>query len=570
MILDELRNQCEIPVRINKVIDTKLLWRSRSAFGHQNLSDEEFLETYSWVIKDSFFRSVNQISNEQSVGTAERYGGIGISTNGGGARVVNFSGAQLKGVGANQLAGNDTPSSHSYGGLDIQGAAKEIIYSAVLNRISPVGAQQVHGMIYLDSHSAVHEGTPSPAVILIREQCIRMGQFLPCRDFREKPEFAGSIKADHHRILSLYKMIDGKIGLSEFYIMLQNFLDKSADQLSFLKFAKLSHNALTPSNISTDGRLLDTSTCSFVLAGSNFGQLTCVMEEPEVPTLVISEILYLINKYSLRNEIGEHLTKLYREKYQQYMWINAGFVLAIERDISIRLSSLPAWKKFSHMFHSLVLVGCAEKTHSLPTSEAKDLANEMLSGSLFALFHRLEVPENLKFMRDLSLELKIIFKAAYGVFEGLFVSRHIFLTSIFIQILKRAYLSSFFYITYIGHAIDESCKYSTTEETVKIIKCCEDTADWIYESVSSEVTTIYLDSEKTLFYKRSDGKIYFKLFDCSPIEIGTFSDLRNFVSNSTDKYIIMDYDFKSFIEKICAFFCFNKSQSFNGVKDVFL
>src|SRR5690606_31109938 len=114
---------------------------------------------------------------------AERYGGFGLGTNGGGARVANINDAQIKGIGANALAGQGAPKSHSYGGLDIQSAVKEIIYSRLLNKISPIGAQAIQGLILLDEVSALHNGKKAPSVLMVREPVARPGHFLPCANF---------------------------------------------------------------------------------------------------------------------------------------------------------------------------------------------------------------------------------------------------------------------------------------------------------------------------------------------------------------------------------------------------
>lgn len=155
-MLIELANPFnQLPVEMNKISGTNLLWRNRSA--NCNISDEEFLDNYSWVVKNSSFAETSKShSNVTKTMFAERYGGFGIGTNGGGARVVNVDNAQIKGVGANALVGDGALKSHSYGGLEIQGAIKEIIYSQLLNKISPVGVQTINGLIFLDHKSALH------------------------------------------------------------------------------------------------------------------------------------------------------------------------------------------------------------------------------------------------------------------------------------------------------------------------------------------------------------------------------------------------------------------------------
>lgn len=568
MIVDFLRSHSEVQVVINRIVETQLLWRSANS---QNLhvSDEEFLDAHSWIIKDGFFKTQSQILSGLTVAHAERYGGLGVSTNGGGARVVNVHGVQLKGVGANLLAGRDTPHSHSYGGLDIQGAAKEIIYSSILNAISPVGAQHIYGLILLDRVSAVHEGLPSPSVILVREKCLRMGQLLPCLDFRPKSDSAKAITADYYRMLALYKQIGLRFGVSSLYIILQDFLDKAADQLTFMKFAKISHNALIPSNISMDGRLLDTSTCSFVLSGSNFGQLTSVMEEPEIPIRVASEILYLIKKFSGREDASIHFSKLYREKYKQYIFINAGFVLAIDRHMAIRLSSHSAWQRFAHKFHSVLVAGCAEKTHTMPTVDGRDLANDMLVGSLFSVLHSREIPHGSQFLRNMASDLNSIIETCYAAFEGHFPSPTEFRTVIVLQMLKRAFLSSFYFITYIGRTIDDRGADGDVNGILDAINVCEEACKWIFESVDSDICTIYADEHIVIYLSFEDQLIYRKGSNDTSERIGGFSELSKLLVNAEYAYVVLGYDFLPFMKRLCAFFSQDTTDTFDGVKNVF-
>ncbi len=156
MLIELAASFNQLPVDVNKVSSTHLLWRDQYASCNGSISDSKFVDNYSWAVKNNFFtdksRSHSDITQTMF---AERYGGFGIGTNGGGARVVNINNAQIKGVGSNALAGDGALRSHSYGGLDIQGAVKEVIYSRLLNKISPIGVQNISGLIFLDQTSAL-------------------------------------------------------------------------------------------------------------------------------------------------------------------------------------------------------------------------------------------------------------------------------------------------------------------------------------------------------------------------------------------------------------------------------
>ena len=241
MDIDILKNNNHIPTKLFFVKDCRLIWRSSKIERGSSLSDQEFVAQYSKVVENGFFTDDQRISGDGELAIAERYGGAGVGINGGGARVVNFAGVQLKGVGANALAGRDALATHSYGGLDIQGAVKELIYSELINQISPVGAQKIEGIILLDRSSARYNGVNTWSAILVREECVRPAHFMSCTDFRVKPEYKMLIKSDVCRVRAIYHQINNECGLSNFYLLLENFLENAADQLSVDLRLKLTH-----------------------------------------------------------------------------------------------------------------------------------------------------------------------------------------------------------------------------------------------------------------------------------------------------------------------------------------
>lgn len=558
----------QLPVDVNKISGTQLLWRGQSA--NNPMSDSEFVDNYSWVVKNNFFtdefRSRPDITQTMF---AERYGGFGIGTNGGGARVVNINDAQIKGVGANALAGDGALRSHSYGGLDIQGAVKEIIYSRLLNKISPVGVQNINGLIYLDQTSALHNDTNAPSVLMVREPIARPSHFLPCINFRLKPENRALMRSDYSRVLSIYKSIGKQALLSEFYTLIQHFLDKCADQLSFFRMARLSHNALTPSNIGMDGRVLDTALCSFLVAGSNYGQLTSYFEEASIPAAIAKEWFYLVNKFLTDEPVEEHFLKLYEEKFYQYASVNMGFIFGLDREMSTKLSGTLEWRKVASRLLSLLSMGSPIKTSTLPTVDAVDFVNDILTASLYSILNNCEINKTNKFLTEFTHDLNSLIAMMASSLGWHGQNEQSFYKSFLIQTIKRAILSSYFFITYIGRTVDDNYATGNVDNTAEIINENDHIADWIYENLLSERSTIYSDYEVSIEYSSVTNEYLHRDSDGIETRINDIRALRSIIDANKSHYIIQNYDFYPYLNRLFALIDGDARHSFNGVKNVF-
>lgn len=560
----------QLPIEVNKISGTGLLWRDKSAGSSSDMSDNQFVDNYSWVIKNSFFSDETRIHTDVTKTMfAERYGGFGIGTNGGGARVVNTNNAQIKGVGANALAGRGAPRSHSYGGLDIQGAVKEIIYSRLLNRISPVGAQNIEGLILLDETSALHNDSKAPSVLMVREPVVRPGHFLPCANFRLKPEYRTLIRSDYSRVLGIYKNIGRRALVSEFYTLIQHFLDKCADQLAFFRMARLSHNALAPSNICLDGRVLDTALCSFVVSGSNYGQVTSYFEEAAIPALVVKECFYLINKFTTDKPVEEHFIQLYEDKFYQYAGVNMGFIFGLDREMSTKLSCTLEWQNVSSRLLSLLSMGSPVKSSTLPTVDAPDLVNDVLTISLYSVLHKREINPASKFLCEFTQNLNKLMAIMASSLGWHGQDEYNFCKLFAIQTIKRAILSSYFFITYIGRTVDNNYATGRIDKTAKIISENDQIADWLYENLLSENCTIYSGNGVSIGYNSTHNEYYYTDKEGTKNRFSDIRSLRSIIDSSKNDYIVQDYDFYPYVIRIFAFIEGDAINSFNGVKNVF-
>ncbi len=568
MLIELAESFNQLPVEMNRVSGTHLLWRNQSI--NCEMSDDEFVDNYSWVVKDNSFADKSRSHpNITKTMFAERYGGFGIGTNGGGARVVNFKNSQIKGVGANALAGDGALRSHSYGGLDIQGAIKEVIYSQLLNKISPVGVQTINGLIFLDNKSALHNDSATPSVLMVRELIARPSHFLPCLNFRLKPEHRTLMRSDYSRVLGIYQGIGKQALLSEFYALIQHFLDKCADQLSFFRMARLSHNALTPSNISMDGRVLDTALCSFVVSGTNYGQVTSYFEEPSTPALIAKDWFYLINKFLFEEPVAEHFLMLYEEKFYQYAHVNMGYVFGLDREMSTKFSSTMEWKKVSSRLLSLLSMGSPTKTSTLPTVDSVDFVNDILTASLYSIMNNQDINKASKFLTEFTQDLNsllIMMSESLG-WHG--QSEKSFYKTFTIQTLKRAILSSYFFITYIGRTVDDNCATGSIENTAQIINENDHISSWIYENLLSERSTLYSGNGVTFEYSSETDEYLYHGKDGSEQRFCDIASLQSIIDASVNDYIVQRYDFAPFLKRLIALLSGDAPNSFNGVKNVF-
>lgn len=560
----------QLPVEVHKIAGTNLLWRDKSDSSASDLSDNQFVDNYSWIIKNNFFTEETRIQPRITQTTfAERYGGFGIGINGGGARVINLDKVQIKGVGANALAGEGALRSHSYGGLDIQGAVKEIIYSRLLNKISPVGVQNIHGLILLDETSALHNGNKAPSVLMVREPVARPGHFLPCFNFRVKPGDRTFMRSDYSRIVGIYKSIGKQALISEFYSLVQHFLDKCADQLSFFRMARLSHNALTPSNICLDGRVLDTALCSFVVSGSNYGQVTSYFEEASMPAVIAKEWFYLINKFLADKPVEEHFLKLYEDKFYQYACVNMGFLFGLDREMSTRLSCTLEWRKAASRLLSLLSMGSPLKTSILPTVDATDFVNDILTASFYSILHNRGTSQTSKFLAEFTQDLNALMAMMAPSLDWHGQNAQSFYKTFAIQTIKRAILSSYFFITYIGRTVDDNYSEGRIDNTAEMINENDCIADWIYENLLTECSTIYSGNGVTIEYSCVSDEYLYRERDCIKNRFSDPRSLMDIIEANKSNYVIQNYDFYPYLKRLLALLGGDAMNSFNGVKNVF-
>lgn len=266
----------------------------------------------------------------------EAYGGDGGGGNGGGARAGNLRGVQLKGIGPNMYVGVAADRTHSYGALYLEHAVMDTIYSQLVSRLLPLGSVTVFGII--DSGLTIQYSDPEKNYrhngaggILVREECLRLGHFLPAQEFRPL-QHQRRVMADTQRMRLVMQRIraTGR-GDSSIENMLLSFLSNSAKQLAWARASRLKHGALSPSNVGIDGRWLDLSQTTTLPLGVNqriSPNHRPFLQESYAPPTYVLEVMHFYNKYNQRSvTLGgalHHYNICWQRAYREALMVISG------------------------------------------------------------------------------------------------------------------------------------------------------------------------------------------------------------------------------------------------------
>jgi hypothetical protein len=290
----------------------------RGGFYSEDVADthRRFSEQFSYLIRDSECFSSLRFDSDQRLMIAERYGGEGIGTNGGGVRCGNWGAFQIKGIGCNPLVGTRDNVWHSYGGLNAQDAIYEAIYAEALSRILPCGVVTVFGVILTANDAAYSEvGERGWGALLVREICLRPGHFLRSRAYRPTPGTKAHIARDTARVRDVNRGLHSRFAaVRDVVRWLGQFLQNCANQLAFARVARIAHGAITPSNLCFDGRWIDLTNVSFIDGGTNVGGRPAFYEEPAAVVNCLVEFAETFGKY---NEIELTVRPLVDYYFQQ-------------------------------------------------------------------------------------------------------------------------------------------------------------------------------------------------------------------------------------------------------------
>jgi hypothetical protein len=203
---------------------------------------------------------------------AERYGGQGLGSNGGGVRCGLLNGVQAKGIGRNPLAGRDADFFHSYGGASLNEGMAEAIWGEVIHSALPHGACRVFGLITTGTRVPLLAPKPGQDPTTARALIVRQALLRPAHYMRS-PYFDPvddriTIISDTDRtraaVATLSKTLHSIYNAQDAPLndMLHTMFGRAAEQLAAARAKRIMHGSLIDSNWSLDGRWLDFGTTS--------------------------------------------------------------------------------------------------------------------------------------------------------------------------------------------------------------------------------------------------------------------------------------------------------------------
>lgn len=246
---------------------------------------------------------------------ADRYGGIGVGRNGGGARCAADGPWQVKGIGLNPLAGVDNDGRFlRQGTATLAECVLEMLWSEIFHHALPYGSTRVRAVIAT--------GAPGPAdaaphdrvlALSVREAAWRPAHFQRAVYFRPAAGLERAIPSDTERVRAaiarlpalLSAMVDasgaGSVEtgpLGRLATGLAEMTRRFAEQMAAAAAKRLMHGTLTASNICLDGRWIDFSTAS-ALPGyaARIMRFPNILQEYKLLKEPLAELRYYIGKY---------------------------------------------------------------------------------------------------------------------------------------------------------------------------------------------------------------------------------------------------------------------------------
>ncbi|GJJ05045.1 hypothetical protein RugamoR64_55830 [Duganella rhizosphaerae] len=222
---------------------------------------------------------------------AERYGGNGISSNGGGVRCGLRGQIQVKGIGRNPLAGTDADYWHSHGAASLEEGIREAVWGEVCHIALPFGGVRTLGLIATGTsapYAAPNGPRQARRCLILREAALRPAHYMRAIFQKTAAGQPFDGMADARRAALAIEMIGA--GLESAYggslrsaDDLNRYLcamtSRFARQLACAYAKRIFHGGLSGSNICVDGRWIDYGTPTTV---SDYGRVIVAKNMPDL------------------------------------------------------------------------------------------------------------------------------------------------------------------------------------------------------------------------------------------------------------------------------------------------
>lgn len=280
--------------------------------GLRNYSDQELLNRFAYSAGEDTWRAGGLPHSKRFL--AERYGGYGIGSNGGGARCGLDGDYQIKGIGINPLVGSRGDPWHTDGSCALSDCLREAAWGRILSQVLPGGAVEVECIIatgHASPYKMLDRSVQAAGGLAIRRAAARPGHFMRSTFFKPRREADGLLVADRERVRSAIQFIERYLpepeishGGSAIAAGINEFCRRSAEQLAVANAHRIVHGGLSPSNMTLNGRWIDFgSVTTFPTYKASEDYHGGFWAEPNQVIKVISELFFHLRKYR-RDVVG--------------------------------------------------------------------------------------------------------------------------------------------------------------------------------------------------------------------------------------------------------------------------
>lgn len=251
--VEQIPHEMKVPFTMRKCPSARLILYSLTSCG---LDSKDLLDDYAYSVSGE---------GMEKMFYAERYGGHGMFSNGGGVRCGLTGRFQVKGIGINPLRGRSTPASYSTGVMNLVEAVREFVWAKIFKASMPHQSPDVVAVMSLEGTSPKSEHDDQPYTT-IRESISRIASLE--RAFHFKPRDEDLMYHDSLRVKAAIEIFasgnfNRRISArsqhfsKHFLEALIDLAAKQAEQYAAAKVRRIMHGALTGSNCCIDGGWLD-------------------------------------------------------------------------------------------------------------------------------------------------------------------------------------------------------------------------------------------------------------------------------------------------------------------------
>lgn len=354
-MLDKIIKDCLVPFRAFPC-NSRVVWKAPA----ESASDDDLVRQACLVSSTS-----NQKNTEikSQVLFAERYGGSGITTHGGGARCGYNGKYQIKGIGLTPVAGVDASKGHADGALSLTDALIEVHWSELLKHIMPWGIVSPIAALNTDYVQTLlrgpHEIKMSRA-LLLRNPVVRPAHFCRAPFYRPSSDAIRSLSHDAIRVQRTVQHLPsllpspqgitdsekGELSKEDQVILgLSELAKRLGDQMAACRVNYLVPMT-SPSNCAIDGRLLDFNgvMSAFPLdtndAAGRYLQIQKLQEEMHLHAAGLEELCLNLGKHVFDYEFTCKAMPVVKQHYIDSLSVNTclGFLefAGLKRDFTVK------------------------------------------------------------------------------------------------------------------------------------------------------------------------------------------------------------------------------------------